>query len=202
MPFYESPRFPDKISFGATGGPQYSTDVVQTSGGYEYRNQAWQYPLHAWTVGHDARLDHLFGELRAHYRAMKGKANGFRFKDWSDYKCPDDAGIGVFSMIDATHFQMFKAYPTTGSPYEARKITKPVAGTLAITGGTVASTDYTTGIVTMTSGTPTLWTGQFDVPCRYDTDQMDEQIINRHGSVSEGEFIVGWQGIRIVEVRI
>ncbi len=199
MAFYESPRFPDKISFGAEGGPRYSTDVVQTSGGYEYRNQGWVYPLHAWTVGHDARLDSKFGDLRAHYRSMKGRANGFRFKDWSDFKCPDDGGVGRFQQLDSTHFQMAKLYGL-GSPTEVRKITKPIAGTISVTGGTVSSTDYTTGIVTMSSGTPTIWTGEFDVPCRYDTDQMDESIIDRHGA--NGQLIVGWQGIRIVEIRI
>lgn len=202
MSFYENNRFPDCISLGAVGGPRYLTDVVQTNSGFEYANQNWEFPLHGWTVGHDARLDENFGELRAHYRAMKGRFHRFRFKDWSDFKCPDDAGIGVFATIDSTHFQLYKAYLTTGSPFEARKIVKPVAGTITVDTGTVASIDYTTGIVTMTTGTPTQWFGEFDVPCRYDTDQMDEQIINRHGVGITSQLIVGWSGIRIVEVRL
>jgi uncharacterized protein (TIGR02217 family) len=201
MAFYESPRFPDKISYGAEGGPGYSTDVVQTAGGYEFRNQNWTYPLHSWTVGHNARLDQDLAPLRKHYRAMKGRANTFRFKDWTDFRVPDNTGSGRFQMIDSTHFQMAKLYDN-GSPQEVRKITKPISGTVTITGGTVLSIDYTTGIVTMTAGTPTDWVGQFDVPCRYDTDQMSEQVLNRHGAIINNELLVGWSGIRIVEIRI
>lgn len=202
MAFYESPRFPDRVSFGAEGGPAYSTDVVRNSGGYEYRNQVWLYPLHAWVVGYDARLDANFATVRKFYRAMKGRANSFRFKDWTDFRCPDQSGSGRFAAIDSTHFQMFKLY-NNGSPQEQRKITKPVSGTITVTGGAGVSIDHTTGIVTVSSGTPTDWVGQFDVPCRFDTDKMDEQIISRHGSNTQTpDFIVGWRGIAITEIRI
>ena len=40
MAFIET-RFPADISFGSAGGPEYSTDIVVTQGGYEQRNINW-----------------------------------------------------------------------------------------------------------------------------------------------------------------
>jgi uncharacterized protein (TIGR02217 family) len=129
--------------------------------------------------------------LVAFFRVMKGRSNGFRFKDWSDFTTSGSEGI--FTAIDATHFQMTKRYTTAGNNHD-REITKPVTGTVAVTGGTVSSINYTTGIVTMTTGTPTSWTGEFDVPCRFDIDQMKASIDHYQ--------IYSWGGIPIVEIRV
>lgn len=42
------------------------------------------------------------------------------------------------------------------------------------------------------------WAGEFDVPVRFDTDTMQSTIITRSG----GSFVVGWDGIRLVEIRV
>ena len=34
-------RFPDDISYGSSGGPEYSTDIVETQSGHEQRNANW-----------------------------------------------------------------------------------------------------------------------------------------------------------------
>jgi hypothetical protein len=34
-------RFPDAIAYGATGGPEYLTDIVILQSGFEQRNQSW-----------------------------------------------------------------------------------------------------------------------------------------------------------------
>lgn len=78
-----------------------------------------------------------------------------------------------------------------------RKIRKPCKSpTLTITSGT-GSLDYTTGIFTLSSGGLTTWAGQFDVPCRFDIDEMKGEIIDKSG----GSFVMGWQSVPIVEVR-
>jgi uncharacterized protein (TIGR02217 family) len=38
MSRFDEIRFPEDISYGAIGGPQYSTNIVLTSSGNEYRN--------------------------------------------------------------------------------------------------------------------------------------------------------------------
>ena len=35
---FDEIRFPEDISYGAIGGPQYFTDIASTSSGGEYRN--------------------------------------------------------------------------------------------------------------------------------------------------------------------
>jgi len=78
---------------------------------------------------------------------------------------------------------------------EDRKIVKPVRN-ISIAGGSGISVDYTTGIVTF-SGAPTSWSGEFDVPCRFDIDQLKGEIIDR----SKGQLLISYQSIPIVELR-
>jgi len=42
------------------------------------------------------------------------------------------------------------------------------------------------------------WSGEFDVPVRFDTDTMPAEIIDKSGS----SFVVGWSGITLVEIRV
>lgn len=196
MAFIESPRFPENISFGVTGGPDFLTDVVIVNSGVEYRNQVRSLELGSWDVAHAARLPAQYDPLKAFFRIAAGKANAFRFKDWQDYAATSLEG--VFTLLTSTTFQMWKRYTSGATTYD-RRIQKPVSGTVTVTGGTVSSIDYTTGIVTMTSGTPTAWAGEFDVPARFDTDQMRGEIIDRNGTSG---FVIGWESIPIVEVRL
>ncbi len=39
-------RFPENISYGSTGGPEFSTDVVTTHNGCEQRNINWSHATH------------------------------------------------------------------------------------------------------------------------------------------------------------
>jgi uncharacterized protein (TIGR02217 family) len=64
-------------------------------------------------------------ELIAFFQARRGKAYGFRFKDWTDYKATGQLlGTGDDAQ---TQFQRVKHYPS-GSVIEVRTMTKSVAG--------------------------------------------------------------------------
>jgi uncharacterized protein (TIGR02217 family) len=195
MAFLETPRFPETVSFGVTGGPEFLTDVVIVNSGHEYRNQVRSLELNRWDVAHAARLPEHWAPLKKFFRNAAGRANGFRFKDWADYEV--ESGEGVFTLLTATTFQMWKRY-TSGSTSYDRKIQKPVSGTVTVTGGSGVTVDYTTGIVTVSSGTPTSWVGEFDVPARFDTDQMRGTIIDRSGN----DYVIGWESIPVVEIRV
>lgn len=183
-------RFPIDISYGATGGVGYKTDIVEMASGIEQRNSVWSQGKGVWDVSHGVKTQTQLDVLIAFFRNMKGKANGFRFKDWSDFSVT--TGQGIFTSIDATHFQMYRRYTVAGNNSD-RKITKPVSGTIIITGGAGVTLDYLTGIVTVTSGTPTAWTGEFDVPCRFDTDQMKVNLTAFN--------IYTWGNIPVVEEK-
>ena len=45
-------RFPTDIAYGSAGGPEYSTDIVITQGGYEQRNVNWSQARARYNVAH------------------------------------------------------------------------------------------------------------------------------------------------------
>lgn len=196
--FVESPVFPEKISFGALGGPAYATRVVRTRIGAEYRDQIMEQALHKFEVSHAAKLPTDYRILQNFFHSVGvGRAYGFRFKDWQDYTAR--SGEGVFSMLTSTTFQMYKVY-TSGSNTRNRKIQKPRNNnTIVIGGGASPTIDYATGIVTVSSGIPTSWVGDFDVPCRFDTDEMQGEIEDK---TPGGEFIMNWRSIPIIEIQV
>jgi uncharacterized protein (TIGR02217 family) len=58
MMSFEEIQFPTDISYGATGGPIFLTDVVATVSGHEQRNSKWQHQLErlAASTGREDRL--------------------------------------------------------------------------------------------------------------------------------------------------
>jgi uncharacterized protein (TIGR02217 family) len=192
-------RFPDNIAYGATGGPEFATTVIVTGAGHEQRNVNWAEARGRWDVGSGLNNQQQLDALIAFFRARKGKAFGFRFKDWTDFKATEQLlGTGDDSTIT---FQLIKLYPS-GSAVESRTIAKPVAGTVQIFLDGVEQlsgwyVDVTTGVVTFTSP-PTQNIDvtadfEFDVPVRFDTDHMAVTI--------ETYKLHHWQQIPIVELR-
>lgn len=203
MAFLETPRLQDCPSFGLTGGPGFSTSIAELDSGVEYANRNWEQSRHQYVISFDARKPKVVNDLLAFFMAVGGMHSYFRLKDPFDYKHSDVGGYvatsasGVFSVIDLTHYQMYKRY-TCGALVHNRKIQKPVVGKINVTGGSGVSIDYTTGIVTST-GAPTSWTGEFDVPVRFNTDVMRAIIVAKNTSTG---LITGWQNIELIEVRL
>lgn len=52
MTAFHEVQFPPDISYGATGGPGYSTSVVATVSGHEKRNANWSEARGRWNVAH------------------------------------------------------------------------------------------------------------------------------------------------------
>lgn len=208
MPFIESPRFPERIAYGAMGGPGFNTTVVTSASGREARNQNWQYPRHAWDVSQGLNSQADFDTLRAFFLAVgKGKRNGWRFKDWADFQAAHSgAGAGVVSGITSTTFQLVKRY-TSGAQTQDRIITKPIAAGFELKDGGVTltlTTDYTlnttTGVVTTTAprtAANLTWAGEFDVPMRFDVDELRARIVSRNAATG---LIYEWGEIPIVEL--
>jgi uncharacterized protein (TIGR02217 family) len=199
MAFIET-QFPSDISYGAQGGAKYSTDVVETFSGWEQRNINWSESRGEWNVSHGVKTSSQLATLIAFFRACRGKAVGFRFKDWSDYSAANQI-IGTGNGVK-TAFQLVKSY-TAGSITVDRTITKPVNGTVqvyknGVLQGSGYTVDYTTGIVTFTAAVANAVVVtanfEFDVPARFDTDKLD---------ITLDTFNFGsWGSIPIVEIRL
>jgi uncharacterized protein (TIGR02217 family) len=173
MSFHEV-RFPDNIAYGATGGPEFATTVVVTGAGHEQHNVNWAEARGRWDVASGLKNQQQLDELIAFFSARKGRAYGFRFKDWTDYKATGQLlGMGDGAQ---TQFQLVRRYPS-GSIAEIRTVTKPVAGTVRIYKDAVEqlsgwSVNATTGVITFTTapaaGVEITADFEFDVPVRFD----------------------------------
>jgi uncharacterized protein (TIGR02217 family) len=132
MAFIETPRFPDNISRGASGGPGYQTDVVVVASGHEKRNITWPLGRARYDVAHGIRTQAQMDVLVAFFRSVKGRGHGFRFKDWNDFTCPLSQGLlGTGNGTGAPVYQLGKRY-VAGALNEIRTISKPVAGQVAV----------------------------------------------------------------------
>jgi uncharacterized protein (TIGR02217 family) len=177
-------RLPGALEQGAQGGPMYNTSVVTTQSGFEQRNANWQFPRYKWNLTIPYGDQDLFDDLVSFFHARSGRLVGFRFHDPADYTAVaepiwHDTVNGVWRLA--------KTY-TSGSVALVRRITKPINGTVTFTGG--GTLNYSTGIIAGNSGGT--WTGQFDVPVRFDTDQFN---------LTMEQIDVGSASIDIIELR-
>jgi len=199
-------RFPDSIAQGAVGGPGFSTAVVTGSGGNEQRIANWARARRRYNVatGLKRRVD--VATLIAFFLAREGRLHGFRFKDWSDYQMPRQV-IGTTDGTDAT-WQIFRRY-TSGSTTSDRTITRPVASSVLVwvndavvaagPGAEQFQVNLSTGVITLgstlaaTSGQAIEAACEFDVPVRFDTDELPLTL--RSHEIGE------WDDIPVVELR-
>ena len=204
MAFIETPRFPDRITYGALGGPVFSTSVITSSSGGEARNAQWAYPLHRWDVSQGLNGSTDFAALRQFFMAAMGRRRGWRFKDWTDYSAAHTGNeAGVVIALTSTTFQMVKRY-NAGSVTQDRVIRKPVSGTVEVkVSGVVdgtASVNAATGVITIASApaaSAVTWAGQFDVPVRFDIDALQARVVARN--LADG-LLHEWAEIPIVEL--
>ncbi len=209
MAFIESPRFPDGMAMGAEGGPGFLTEISEMESGHESRNQVWSEERGRWTISMENRVLSERQALQAHFRAVgKGRLNGFRFKDHLDFEVAHTDGVLSAVSGSAGVYQLKKRYTSGANTYD-RPIYKPVSGTVEVKNGAgavlVAGVDYsidtTLGRITMLSSptpVPASWSGQFDVPVRYDADRMRMRAIDR----DESGHMVDWTAIELVEIRV
>lgn len=192
--------FPSDIAYGSAGGPEYSTDIVITHGGHEQRNINWSQARARYNVAHGVKTQSQLGALIAFFRARKGRADGFRFKDWSDYKAVAQL-IGTGNGSNKI-FQLVKTY-SSGGVVETRTIAKPVSGSVNIyiggvlQAGAAYSLNLATGKITFVTAPAdaALISAdfEFDVPVRFDTDRLSATL-DSYG-------VNSWNDIPLVEIR-
>jgi uncharacterized protein (TIGR02217 family) len=206
---FHSVLFPLDISYGSSGGPQYSTDIAEMISGFEQRNINWSAARLRYNVAYGVRTEAQLEALLSFFRARQGRAFGFRFRDWTDYKsCPNAATPAPTDQLIGTGtgaqtvFQLIKNY-TSGSTTASRSITKPASGTVRVAVQNVEltsgwSVDVETGLITFTSAPGaglSVKTGyEFHTPMRFDTDYLPLSL-DSYGVGSAGD-------VPLVEVRV
>ncbi len=201
-------RFPPAISRGSSGGPERRTEIVTTASGREERNSRWADSRRRFNAGFGVKSLNDIHEVVAFFEERRGRLHAFRWKDHADFKsCAPQNGISPTDQIVGTGdgatagFQLVKNYGSGLRNY-TRAITKPVAGSVVAAVNGIITTGFTvnttTGIITF-SVAPSI--GQtvtagfaFDVPVRFDTDQLSINLAHfGAGDIPE---------IPVVEVRI
>ena len=154
-------RFPTDIAYGSRGGAGYSTVISQTASGFESSIVNWSKARHRYNVAYGERTQAQLEAIIALFHSVRGRAFGFRFKDWADYKsCADSATPALTDQVigngDGTTvaFPLQKTYSYSGETY-ARTITKPVSGTTLVSIQNVTDPRWTvstvTGVVTFSA---------------------------------------------------
>ena len=212
MSFHEV-QFPPGISYGSSGGPGFSTSIVQVDSGAEERISRWNSARRRYDARYGVKSLEELDALRDFYLARFGAAHGFRWKDHADFTSASNHrsapafGDEVIGTGDgATESFQLKTRYTSGEIYTVtRNITKPVEGTTVVGLDGVEqasgwSVNNSTGIVTFTTapGSAVEVTAgcEYDVPVRFGSD-LDETLSISRDAFNSG----GLSNVPVVEIR-
>jgi uncharacterized protein (TIGR02217 family) len=166
------------IGFGTTGGPAFSTDIVETRGGFESRNRNWAAARFKYELGLVPRLLSEYLAIKSAFMVCGGRADTFLFKDSTDYSATttngklrgvfDDGFVSNGAGYGIATYELSKTYAFASATYY-RPITQPSSpvvyrnavavtvgaspGNIAVSGGDVTFVaDQTRSITTHTPG--------------------------------------------------
>src|SRR4029077_9340912 len=183
-------RLPANIERGSGFGPTFRNVIQEAIAGNEQRFAQWTKCRGVGDLSYGllTSSDPLgdFRAILAMYRAHFGSLYPFRFRDWSDYQAVNSVfGTGNST---ATAFQLSMTYDpqyillgTAGTYFYVRNITLLASTPVIKKAGVVLTptTDYTissSGLVTFVTapatGAQLSWSGDFDVPVRFDSDTL------------------------------
>ena len=201
---FDDVLFPIEIGQEASVAPNFSTNVVTSASGFEARNVNWAQARLRFDAGPGVRGDAEMELLLSFFRARRGPAAAFRFRD--PYDNSSNGMTGIPAATDQAigtgdgstdGFALVKTYGTG----EQRRITRPVAGSVRValdgaelaTGWTLEDQGVIRFDVPPASGAAVTAGFLFDVPVRFANDQIE---------VSRSTFLAGEApSVPLIEVR-
>ncbi|MEN3792945.1 DUF2460 domain-containing protein [Fulvimarina sp. MAC3] len=205
---FSEERFPQRVAFGASGGPERRVEIVRLSTGFEHRNQRTAHAARRYDAGSGIRSLADLAEVVAFFEARRGKLTGFRFRDPLDWhSAAFGAAPSAFDVAlgtgdgTKTRFDLVKPYGTGAETYW-RPIEKAVPGSLLVaidgaaieTGFQLAETGGAVVFDAPPAAGALVQAGfAFDVPVRFDMDQLSVNVT----AFQAGEI----PSILLVEVR-
>lgn len=166
----------DRVTYGFTGGPTFTTTRVALFSGIVARNAEQLRPKYRYRAPYEHIQQAHHDIVIAAFMSTMGALHGFRFKDWADFSGTAEVLGTALGGVDET-MQLVKAYDF-GATTLSRIIKKPVTATVQLYEDAVplaSAVDTTTGIVTFTSTVGKVITAdyEFDVPVMFDADSME-----------------------------
>lgn len=138
MQAFDDVLFPLALGREAVVEPGFSTAIVTTASGAEHRNSDWADARMRYDAGPGVRSEEDLAELIAFFRARRGAARAFRFRDPFDHSsngmtgtpAPDDQYLGTGDG-GTTRFALAKRYGGEAEQ-QVRLIERPVAGSVRV----------------------------------------------------------------------
>lgn len=130
-------EFPRDIAAGCQAIISRRSEVVTLANGREEVNQRWAHSRRSWAAGLGIRSADDLAEVVALFEAVRGRANSFRFRDWSDWRSAPlrrgisatDQRIGAGDAV-RVDFQLVKRYGAVNA--YAREIQLPHAASVLV----------------------------------------------------------------------
>jgi uncharacterized protein (TIGR02217 family) len=195
---FDDVDFPLTLGAQASVTPAFSTAIVTTAAGVDQRNADWADARLSFDAGPGVRSEDDIAGLLAFFRARRGAARAFRFRDPFDFEATDvSIGIGDGT---TTSFPLVKRYGD-GDDAQVRRISRPVADSVRVAvGGVDAAEGWSLldgGIVSFVTapaaGAEVTASFDFDVPVRFAEDRLE---------VSRATFLAGEApSVPLIEVR-
>ena len=209
MAFFEE-LFPVKVSINAQAGPMFDSSVAE-SGGRRVVNLNDPYPTQMYSISQPVKESAEFEAVRNFFYVVGGNVDGFRLKDWSDYRLVQ--GNNTLQLLTGSIWQILRTY-TYGPRTLARAIYKVSGSSFgdpdllvyrtrsAVRTALANPADYTvdlnTGQVTINghvSGDTYDCEGVFHVPVSF----VDPRAIWTYLGTSRG--LTEWSGIELKEFQ-
>ena len=176
------------IIYDSAGGPESRTDEAKFEHGGSVRSPGREVALFSGDVGSRRVLEPELATIIRCRRAVKGKAYGFRWKDWGDFNL-DRGDSRLTATALALTFQINKI-SAWGGLEEVRPIVKPVAATVRVWRNAIEvtssmSVDLTKGRVTLaawTLGDILECSCEFDLAVKFSSDKMSYIFIAMEGA--------------------
>jgi uncharacterized protein (TIGR02217 family) len=183
---FDDVTFPIEIGQEAEVTAEFSTNVVTMLSGQERRNTDWADARLSYDVAPGVRSESELATLIAFFRARRGAAIAFRFADPFDDSSKGATGVPtaldqVVGLGDGvrTEFALTKTYGT-GASAQARRITRPRAGSVVLALNGIVTTAWSLGAMGKINFETAPATGaqitagfRFDVPVRFAEDRLN-----------------------------
>ena len=203
---FDDVSFPLALGAEAMASPGFSTSIVTTASGAEHRDSGWADARMRYDAGPGVRSEDDLGTLIAFFRARRGAARAFRFRDPFDHSSNGMTGTPEFDDQllgtgdgTTTAFALVKRYGEPGEE-QVREIARPVSGSVRIAVDGVEAMSgwsFDDGTVLFDTapaeGTEITAGYLFDVPVRFAEDRLE---LNR-ATFLAGEAV----SVPLVEVR-
>jgi uncharacterized protein (TIGR02217 family) len=167
-------RISELVRMGASYVDDYEVEIVETSGGQEYRSLVHPFPVRKFDISYLLDTAKTYAELQAIYHRAHGRFAGFRIRCVDEWSSNGRVGTpGPYDqpmvLVSSGVYQLAKRYGTDkaagATGYAYREIKKPVSGTVRVAIGTteIRAADWsvvnTTGRVTFAADQSFVITG-------------------------------------------